>query len=64
MAGIIAIYGLVVSFVLNGRIIDPCNNAYTLHQSFAHMAAGLTCGFCGLGAGYAIGGIADSFGND
>lgn len=90
MAGIIAIYGLVVSFVLNGRIADPANGGYTLHQfrfqisyflrfiihfliyknifvftctfcdnfrSFAHMAAGLTCGFCGLGAGYAIGEI-------
>jgi ATP synthase proteolipid subunit len=32
MAGIIAIYGLVVSFVLNGRIQDPANGGYTLHQ--------------------------------
>jgi V-type H+-transporting ATPase proteolipid subunit len=54
MAGIVAIYGLVVAFVLNGAIKSP-DNGYTFHQSFAHMAAGLTCGLCGLGAGYAIG---------
>lgn len=33
MAGIIAIYGLVVSFVLNGSIVDPCKGSgYTLHK--------------------------------
>lgn len=52
MAGIIAIYGLVVAFVLNGRIKST---GYRLYDGFAHLAAGLTCGLCGLGAGYAIG---------
>jgi V-type H+-transporting ATPase proteolipid subunit len=52
MAGIIAIYGLVVAFVLSGKI-DKDN--YTLYQGFSHLAAGLTCGICGMGAGFAIG---------
>ena len=30
-------------------------NSASTFRGFAHMAAGLTCGFCGLGAGYAIG---------
>ncbi|KAI6184780.1 V-type proton ATPase proteolipid subunit [Aphelenchoides bicaudatus] len=55
MAGIIAIYGLVVSIVIKGKIGSSC----TLHQSFAALAAGLTCGLCGLGAGYAIGVVGD-----
>uniref|UniRef100_A0A914R507 V-ATPase proteolipid subunit C-like domain-containing protein n=1 Tax=Parascaris equorum TaxID=6256 RepID=A0A914R507_PAREQ len=29
-------------------------------QGFAHLAAGLTCGLCGLGAGYAIGIVGDA----
>jgi len=40
--------------------VDPCKEKYTLHMGFAHMAAGLTCGLCGLGAGYAIGIAGDS----
>lgn len=56
MAGIIAIYGLVISMVLNGKI----KAGYKLSQGFAHLAAGLTCGLCGLGAGYAIGIVGDS----
>jgi len=52
MAGIIAIYGLVVSFVLSGKINET---DYSLYKGFSHLAAGLTCGICGMGAGYAIG---------
>ena len=33
---------------------------YTLKQGFSHLAAGLTCGLCGLGAGYAIGVVGDA----
>lgn len=54
MAGIISIYGLVVSIILSSKVkieSDPAR----LSRSFAHLAAGLTYGVCGLGAGYAIG---------
>ncbi|KAI6241715.1 V-type proton ATPase proteolipid subunit [Aphelenchoides fujianensis] len=59
MAGIIGIYGLVVAMVLKGKV-NSASNGYTLAQGFAHLAAGLTCGLCGLGAGYAIGIVGDA----
>lgn len=59
MAGIISIYGLVVSIILSGRI-KPTGDGYRLGRSAAHLAAGLTCGFCGLGAGYAIGVVGEA----
>ncbi|PIO72937.1 V-type ATPase, C subunit [Teladorsagia circumcincta] len=59
MAGIIAIYGLVVAIVLKGKV-NSASNGYSLGHAFAHFAAGLTCGLCGLGAGYAIGIVGDA----
>ncbi|CAD5221364.1 unnamed protein product [Bursaphelenchus xylophilus] len=59
MAGIIGIYGLVVAMVLKGRI-KPASKDYDLNMGFSHLAAGLTCGLCGLGAGYAIGIVGDA----
>lgn len=56
--GIIAIYGLVVSMVLIGKVKQE--GEYTLKQAFSHMAAGLTCGLCGLASGYAIGIVGDA----
>lgn len=44
--------------VLKGKIKSAGD--YSLDQGFAHMAAGLTCGLCGLGAGYAIGIVGDA----
>lgn len=40
--------------------IKSASQGYTLAEGFAHMAAGLTCGLCGLGAGYAIGIVGDA----
>jgi len=76
MAGIIGIYGLVVAMVLKVSFniliafliflnlfkgkVNSASNGYTLSQGFAHLAAGLTCGLCGLGAGYAIGIVGDA----
>jgi V-type H+-transporting ATPase proteolipid subunit len=57
MAGIIAIYGLVVA-VLIANDINP--GAYTLFKSFAHLGAGLSVGLSGLAAGFAIGVVGDS----
>ncbi|EFO26728.1 V-type proton ATPase proteolipid subunit [Loa loa] len=59
MAGIIGIYGLVVAVVLKGQV-TKASDGYTLDKGFAHLAAGLTCGLCGLGAGYAIGIVGDA----
>ncbi|KAK0397397.1 hypothetical protein QR680_002113 [Steinernema hermaphroditum] len=59
MAGIIGIYGLVVAMVLKGKV-QAASAGYTLDKGFAHLAAGLTCGLCGLGAGYAIGIVGDA----
>ncbi|KAH7714967.1 CBN-VHA-2 protein [Aphelenchoides avenae] len=59
MAGIIGIYGLVVAMVLKNKV-RKASDGYTLYDGFSHMAAGMTCGLCGLGAGYAIGVVGDA----
>lgn len=60
MAGIVAIYGLVVAVVIAGNVQPGGSKGeYTVAQGFAHFAAGLTCGLCGLGAGVAIGIVGD-----
>lgn len=45
--------------VLKGKV-SAASEGYTLNKGFAHLAAGLTCGLCGLGAGYAIGIVGDA----
>lgn len=45
--------------VLRGKV-KKASDGYTLDQGFSHLAAGLTCGLCGLGAGYAIGIVGDA----
>ncbi|MCJ1372111.1 v-type proton ATPase 16 kDa proteolipid subunit 2 [Loxospora ochrophaea] len=57
MAGIIAVYSLVISVLLAGDL-GPDQN-YSLFQSFMHLAAGLSVGLAGLAAGYAIGVVGD-----
>ncbi|XP_054263501.1 V-type proton ATPase 16 kDa proteolipid subunit c-like [Macrosteles quadrilineatus] len=57
MAGIIAIYGLVVAVLIAGQL-KP--NSYTIFQGFIHLGAGLAVGFSGLAAGFAIGIVGDS----
>ncbi|EDW94127.1 V-type proton ATPase 16 kDa proteolipid subunit [Drosophila yakuba] len=51
MAGIIAIYGLVVSVLIAGSIGDD----YTMDAGYVHLGAGLSVGLPGLTAGIAIG---------
>ncbi|BFF97629.1 V-type proton ATPase 16 kDa proteolipid subunit-like [Drosophila madeirensis] len=51
MAGIIAIYGLVVSVLIAGSI----NEDYSIHDSYVHLGAGLSVGLPGLAGGFAIG---------
>ncbi|XP_017067040.1 V-type proton ATPase 16 kDa proteolipid subunit [Drosophila eugracilis] len=57
MAGIIAIYGLVVSVLLSGDLQPSIN--YSLPTGYVHLAAGLSVGFAGLAAGYAVGEVGD-----
>ncbi|KAI9014694.1 v-type proton ATPase 16 kDa proteolipid subunit 2 [Gaertneriomyces sp. JEL0708] len=58
MAGIIAVYGLVVS-VLVSNDLNP-DSDYSLFAGFVHLAAGLSTGFAGLAGGYAIGIVGDA----
>lgn len=60
MSGILGVYSLVVS-VLIASDLDP-TQSYSLFQGFLHLAAGLSVGLSGLGAGYAIGKVGDAVG--
>ncbi|XP_045598356.1 V-type proton ATPase 16 kDa proteolipid subunit c [Procambarus clarkii] len=59
MAGIIAIYGLVVAVLIAGKL-NPADKGYSLYQGFVHMGAGLAVGLSGLAAGFAIGIVGDA----
>ena len=52
MAGILGIYGLIVSVILKTKI---SGNNYDYYDGFKHLSAGLCVGLCSLGAGVAIG---------
>ncbi|KAH8300121.1 hypothetical protein KR044_010252 [Drosophila immigrans] len=56
MAGIVAIYGLVVSVLISGSITPD----YTIHKAYIHLGAGLSVGLAGLSAGVAIGVVGDA----
>lgn len=58
MAGIIAIYGLVVAVLIASNLSD--GDSYTLFKSFLHLGAGLSVGLSGLAAGFAIGIVGDA----
>lgn len=45
MAGILGIYGLIVSVILIQKITDK---DYTYYKGFAHLASGLCCGLSSL----------------
>jgi len=57
MAGIIAIYGLVVALLISNGL-NP--DDYSLFKSFVDMGAGLSVGLSGLAAGFAIGIVGDA----
>lgn len=59
MAGIIAVYALVVSVLIAGNIRPPPEKNYSLFEGFMHLACGLSVGLTGLAAGYAIGIVGD-----
>merc|ERR1712083_1207322 len=57
MAGIIAIYGVVVAVLIAGQLES---SGYTLYKGFVHLGAGLSVGLSGLAAGYAVGVVGDA----
>ncbi|XP_071539855.1 V-type proton ATPase 16 kDa proteolipid subunit c [Panulirus ornatus] len=59
MAGIIAIYGLVVAVLIAGRLKSSVAG-YQLYEGFVHLGAGLSVGLSGLAAGLAIGIVGDA----
>lgn len=56
MAGIIAIYGLVVSVLISNDLKQDV----ALFTSFIQLGAGLSVGLSGLAAGFAIGIVGDA----
>ncbi|XP_065210774.1 V-type proton ATPase 16 kDa proteolipid subunit c-like [Planococcus citri] len=58
MAGIIAIYGLIVAILVISAIDGP--EKYTLYKGFLHLGSGISVGFSGLAAGFAIGIVGDA----
>ncbi|KAI5097221.1 V-type proton ATPase 16 kDa proteolipid subunit [Silurus meridionalis] len=56
MAGIIAIYGLVVAVLIANNI----SQNLVLYRSFLYLGAGLSVGLSGLAAGFAIGIVGDA----
>merc|ERR1719323_2091055 len=61
MAGIIAIYGVVVAVLIAGQLAPAgVGSEYPLAKGFLHLGAGLSVGLSGLGAGYAIGIVGDA----
>jgi len=62
MAGVLGIYGLIVCVIITQAITPPINaseHTYSLFNGYAHLSAGLCCGFSCLAAGGTIGFIGD-----
>jgi V-type H+-transporting ATPase 16kDa proteolipid subunit len=57
MAGVLGIYGLIVSVILIQKI---SNKDYTYYDGYKHLASGLSCGLSALVAGFAIGAVGDA----
>ncbi|CAO2642138.1 V-type proton ATPase 16 kDa proteolipid subunit c [Lemmus lemmus] len=61
MAGIIAIYGLVVAVLIANSLTDGITlYSSSLPRSFLQLGAGLSVGLSGLAAGFAIGIVGDA----
>eukprot|EP00698_Gefionella_okellyi_P004232 TRINITY_DN1392_c0_g2_i1.p1 TRINITY_DN1392_c0_g2~~TRINITY_DN1392_c0_g2_i1.p1 ORF type:complete len:167 (+),score=20.72 TRINITY_DN1392_c0_g2_i1:50-550(+) len=57
MAGILGIYGLIVAVIIASGMDSQ---HYPLWTGFAHLGAGLACGFSGMSAGFCIGLVGDN----
>ena len=67
LAGILGIYGLIMSVVLNGSIKEPVQGSnnqdyavFSSYSGFAALASGLACGLSSLAAGICIGVVGDA----
>mmetsp|Transcript_24819 Transcript_24819/g.35378 ORF Transcript_24819/g.35378 Transcript_24819/m.35378 type:complete len:209 (-) Transcript_24819:263-889(-) len=63
MAGVLGIYGLIVSVIIVQSIMKPNQdktNQYSVYNGYAHLAAGLCCGLSCLAAGGTIGVIGET----
>eukprot|EP00922_Rhytidocystis_sp_ex-Travisia-forbesii_P058003 GHVS01085806.1.p1 GENE.GHVS01085806.1~~GHVS01085806.1.p1 ORF type:complete len:170 (+),score=17.86 GHVS01085806.1:109-618(+) len=58
MAGILGIYGLIISIIIAGAMESP--DKYSAYEGYAHLGAGLTVGLSALAAGLAIGIVGDA----
>ena len=58
MAGILGIYGLIVSVVIGGTITGGAG--YSSYKGYIHLAAGLSAGLSALAAGMSIGIVGDA----
>lgn len=56
MAGIVALYGLIVGMIMNQSFVP----LYSAYRGFMQLGAGLCVGISGLAAGYAIGVVGDA----
>jgi len=62
MAGVLGIYGLIVSVIITQAISAPLQgtgNTYSTYNGYTHLAAGLCCGLSCLAAGGTIGVIGE-----
>jgi V-type H+-transporting ATPase proteolipid subunit len=69
MAGILGIYGMIVAVLLSQQgtrnipifiFLVKQSDDYTSKKGYAHMAAGLACGFSCIAAGFAIGVVGEA----
>ncbi len=64
MAGILGIYGLIISLLVFQKIKAPTwvdtTPTYTYFEGYKHLASGLCCGVSSLAAGLAIGIVGDA----
>jgi V-type H+-transporting ATPase proteolipid subunit len=64
MAGILGIYGLIVSVIYIGSITETTEvnqpAVYTPYKGYRHLAGGMCCGLSALGAGLTIGIVGDA----
>merc|ERR1719474_1004538 len=58
MAGVLGIYGLIISVILLQSIKNVTTD-YTAYDAYAQLGAGLACGLSSLASGYAIGIVGD-----
>jgi len=58
MAGIVAMYGMVVSVIIASGLSST--HPTSLAASMIQMGAGLSVGLCGMSAGFAIGIVGDA----